>query len=315
MRCVKEKKILGKKRCVSWAPDLPRVVADVGRSINQAAIEVKKDIDKSDPGKWVGGMATSTYNLALAVPRAVVTGDVKKESQRFVGSAGNLVTMGSADMVGRSSSWQNLLRSDSFKKWTLGLSENYAGITRGLSTMSRSGKLDNDDRNNMVQGGVKVAAIAAGVGAYGYLTAPAVAAPGASVGTAGGAFGMYPVAEGGAIYTGAAGSTSAAASSGGLFSGVSGMSALGYATLARQVLGGERSLGDFMTAITTGQPPEGDIRPFIDDARSFLGGPREIATDGGGFAETAGGGPPFPVLPVALAATVLFLILRKKGVL
>ena len=136
---------------------------DVGRSINRAVINTGrgiertwKDAGRGEVGKWAGGLGQSAYNFTLAAPRAVFTGQYGREFQRAAGSAANIYSVGTLDYAGQSSGIQKLLRDKKVSDATLGLSKNIAGAARGTATAGRNAVLSNEDRNDIIQGGVKV---------------------------------------------------------------------------------------------------------------------------------------------------------------
>lgn len=155
-------------------------ISDIGRSVNQVAIDIGKgatqtwkDAGKGEVGKLVSGSAQSVYNVALAAPRAVATGNYEKEIQRATGSALNIVSGGTKDYFGGNKNVQKFLNSKTANTLSLGLSGDYAGIAQGTRTLSRDGYVSNDNRDDFFRGAAKVGA---GVAAYTYMTTPTPAA-------------------------------------------------------------------------------------------------------------------------------------------
>lgn len=118
-----------------------------------------KNAGRGEIGRYVAGVGQSAYNLTLAVPRAVKTGQWSKEFQRGVFSAANLYSYGALDYAGRSSGIKNAVGTDPV------IGKNLFAFARLTSTGAREGKVSNSDRNLAIQGAVKVAAV--GAAAYG----------------------------------------------------------------------------------------------------------------------------------------------------
>jgi len=136
---------------VKWDP--AKDVRNLGKNIGREW----KNAGRGEIGKWASGVGQSAYNLALSAPRAVVTGQYSKEFQRAGGSYLNLATGGTASYVGQSSSLQKTLRSDPI------FGENIGGFTSAVNTSSRDGRVSNSDRNLILQGAVKSAAVVGAV--------------------------------------------------------------------------------------------------------------------------------------------------------
>lgn len=149
----------------------------IGQNIRAEA----KRAGKGEVGKFVGGIGQSYYNVVTTVPRAIISKKPGEEILKGFSSGVNVAGFGIPGYLGQSKGAQNLLRSEGLSKYTLGLSENFAGFTRGVSEGSKTGVVRQDDWTNIFQGGLKVGAIAATAGAaatyFGAPAAPAAAVP------------------------------------------------------------------------------------------------------------------------------------------
>lgn len=135
------------------------------RDLDNTRIQAGKDRDnaqKGEVGKYYSGVARNLNNLnPIAIADKTVRGQsVSTTFQKGVGSFFSGGSGGLSNFLGDSSTFQREARSEGSKKWTAGFSENYAGYTRGSDTLSKTGTLSNDDRNNMLQSVVKTGAAA-----------------------------------------------------------------------------------------------------------------------------------------------------------
>lgn len=187
------------------------------RDTGSSASRDFQNAGRGEVGKFVSGAGQSAYNLAAAPVRAVSTGNYSKELQRAGGSYLNLASYNRADYLGRSPTAQRVLNKDPI------YGRNVGAYTHGVSTSARSGELSNRDRNYIVQGGIKTAAVV-GAGLVLAPAAPSAAAGGGDIfATAG------PGSAPGVLSAPAYGSSGAAATSS---IGASSLSASGAGTAA-----------------------------------------------------------------------------------
>lgn len=158
---------LGKKTGIR-IPSIKKIDSNIRAEAKRAG--------KGEVGKLVGGIGQSYFNVVTTIPRAIVTGDIKKAALRGVTSGINVAGFGVPGYLGKSSTAQRVLRSETTKKFTLGFSENVAGYQRGIAEGSKSGMIRQDDWINIYQGAAKIGAVVGTVGAASYFAAPAPAA-------------------------------------------------------------------------------------------------------------------------------------------
>lgn len=131
---------------------------------------VSEDINRSDPARYVGGLATSAYRFTkapLEVASDIARGDIKNAGTnigRGVGALANTATLNASFIVNQNA---DALRSDEAKKWTLGLSDDLAGTASGMRTLEDQAYVSDADRNSALRLGSKVG--------FAYLAAPALA--------------------------------------------------------------------------------------------------------------------------------------------
>lgn len=137
-----------------------------------------RNAGRGEIGRFVSGVGQSAYNVAVAVPNAVRTGDYDKHLfQKGIFSAANLASLGTLDYLGGSSGFQRGIGSDPI------IGKNIAAFARVTRGGGRDATVKNEDRNLSVQGAVKIGAAAAayygGVAAYDYYSAPNAVVSGA----------------------------------------------------------------------------------------------------------------------------------------
>lgn len=152
------------------------------RDLDNTRVQAAKDRDnaqRGEIGKFYSGQFDTLQNInPIAVGTRIAQGENPSTSLKKVG--GSYLSMGSAGVIpyaGKSSSFQSLMRDENTSKNTLGFSENFAGYSRGTSTLTDTGNLSNDDRNNIVQSYVKVGAVAGFGGWLNSLFSAPAAAP------------------------------------------------------------------------------------------------------------------------------------------
>ena len=104
-------------------------------------------------GSSIEGIGTAWNNIGR--------GDWNKGLTGLGQSSRNIASAGVEGYIGQNTDYQNFLRDPNLTANTFGLSQNYAGMTRGTYTGSDSGVVANTDRNDTVQFGVKAGAVAA----------------------------------------------------------------------------------------------------------------------------------------------------------
>ncbi len=254
------------------------------RDLDKGRIQAKKDIsnaERGEVGKFYGGAVRNFNNInPLYIAEKTARGQsldktFQKAAGTFIGGSYQSI----ANYAGRTSSVQSALRDENLDKNTFGASGNLAGYTRGVSTLTNQGNLSNEDRNDIIQGYTKIAAVATGAAAYSYLTAPATGA----VQVAGGTGYVAPAVTSTEIATGVTttyagvGSTTAGAS------WLTGANATN-AALAYTALTGKQaptSIGDLITNPAT-QPDLGGIADLFRPrtGASYLS--PEVSGDGAG---------------------------------
>lgn len=135
-----------------------------------------EEVNRSDPAKYVGGLATSAYRFAktpLEVASDVGRGDFQNAGTnlgRGIGAGVNAATGNVSFVINQN---QDFLRSDEAKKWTLGISEDLAGAGNALRTQEDQAYVSDADRNSALRLGAKAW--------LGYAAAPLAASAGNSI--------------------------------------------------------------------------------------------------------------------------------------
>lgn len=151
-----------------------RELSNFGNTINQTL----DDASRGDVGKFIVEQAKSTVNIAKApfeIAYYGIRGDnqgVSNAVQRAVGASinrrgsesGNIFnseTVGTR--LAQTDVGQYILRNPNVSNATFGISEDYAGFTRGARTLQDNAYLSREDQNSAIRFGVKGVA-AAGIG-------------------------------------------------------------------------------------------------------------------------------------------------------
>lgn len=287
------------------APKIPSI-KQIGRDINRAAINVGRSVESNAQGlgramgngeiaKIVKGGAESAFNTVTMIPKAtyaVAQGDTKKAGkilQKSAGSAINLKSFGLQSYFGQSSGVQNFMRDRTVDRLTLGLSGDYAGYSRGVSTLSSRGEISREDFQDALRLGGKTLAVAS-VFAFAGAQPPPLSGTGAGPGAGGPGGRMYLTAMDGA--GGVSGSAGASAASTfsvpPVLSGVAKTAAEGALATAKWV-GTGLVVGTGLSALNraTGGKYEDvleDVAAQTPGATNFFDGVRET------FSNFAGGG-------------------------
>ena len=181
-------KIAGTSVGVNPLTQVRATLIDLKKTQKQAAVD-RENAKKGEIGKFYSGQFDRINNLnPISIAEKTVRGQSLSTTLKKAGGSllvsNSLFPADATTFAGKSSTFQRVARDKNTSKNTFGFSENFAGFSRGGSTLVSSGNLSNDDRNNIIQSYVKVGAVA-GVG--GWLNslfsgAPAPAAGGASEG-------------------------------------------------------------------------------------------------------------------------------------
>lgn len=152
-----------------------RELSNVGNTINQTL----DDASRGDVGKFVVEQGQSVVNITKApfeVAYYGIRGDnagVSRAVQRAVGASinrrgsesGNIFTPETVGTrLAQTDVGQYILRNPNVSNATLGISEDYAGFTRGARTLQDNAYLSREDQNSAIRFGAKGVALA-GVGA------------------------------------------------------------------------------------------------------------------------------------------------------
>ena len=290
------------------------------RDLDNTRIQAGKDRDnaqKGEVGKYYSGYFDSLQNInPISVAEKTARGQSFETSLKKIG--GSYLSMGSAGVIpyaGKSSSFQDFMRDKNVSKNTLGFSENYAGYSRGTSTLVSSGNLSNDDRNNIIQSYVKTAGVA---GFGGWLNslfsgggAAAPATEGAVVVETGTPYYTGTTISSTEIATGVTttqtvGGVAAPAASGWLSGSTLSNAAIGYSLLTGKQA--PTSIGDLVTNPAT-QPDLGFIGDLIGGGgRQYIS--PDITGDGsgayGGDNVVEAGISPFVMIGVAVGGYLLY---------
>lgn len=176
-------------------PSLDDVKNTVGRTISQLTNPVRDALadagdraNRGDIGRWAKGLVEDTarsVTLPFHVVSDIARGDTENAGRnvgRWAGSLGNTMSIGTARAVGESQSVQDFLRTDDAKKYTFGLSEDYAGLARGMNTLRNDAYVSDEDRNSAIRYGAKAALIA---GSIAYLSGSSAATQSAAAADSG----------------------------------------------------------------------------------------------------------------------------------
>lgn len=164
-------KALGVKRVVAQVNNTVVKAVDRGVGTNLSGQNSGGAIAKSDIGKAAGAMVESVPKFAGAVIKGtgqLLTGDVKgleSSAKVGVGELANIVGFGIPKGVAQSDALNGTLRNENTKKWTLGLSENYAGYASATNDLSYGRDPSATDIRLTYQGALKAGAIGFGASA------------------------------------------------------------------------------------------------------------------------------------------------------
>lgn len=284
---------------------------DVTKTIQQARVD-GKNATRGDVGKVASSVGQTYYNALTTVPRTIkgaATGTLNKENQKTLGAYLSNTVGGNSPVgntfistLGNSSSAQKALRNDTVKDWTLGLSKNYAGTTRGAVSLS-GGKISNADRNDIFQGATKIGlATGAYLGASAALGSSAGAPAGGAVEVSSG--GITPLGSSAVVSSSAEVGVSAAAP--GLAAATPGAVAAGGTPWYGYVLGAGGAAGLIKHNGSTTVPGFGEVPNIsIGDDGGWMDSIGDLLGFGGnsnsGGQSSSGGGYSFNPLPSAVA--------------
>ncbi|NJM09521.1 MAG: hypothetical protein HC883_01075 [Bdellovibrionaceae bacterium] len=172
-----------------------KIGLDPGKQVQTSVQEVKKigrqaetdwrNAGRGEIGNYIAKTAEGAYGVVATIPRAISSGNWEKELQRGYGNS-RMALSPIENSIGKSNSWQTFLRDENLNKNTFGTAKNFAGQTRGHSTMQSSGFISNEDRVQWQQLSVKAAAVVGAIfGGAALAGGGAVPAGGAGAGAAG----------------------------------------------------------------------------------------------------------------------------------
>lgn len=131
-----------------------QAVADFVKPVSTPVNNLSKELSRGDVGKYIGSTGTTfarTGSSLVEGTAQLYTGNFRGAATNFgktAGNVGNILTYGGQNFVGQDKTTQAVLRSSGADKATLGISSDYAGFTRGGSTLSDSGQISNADRDS-----------------------------------------------------------------------------------------------------------------------------------------------------------------------
>lgn len=142
-----------------------QAVADFVKPVTAPIEAASKELSRGDVGKYIGQTGTTLQQTGSSFVRGtgqLFTGNFSGAAASYgqtAGNVGNVLTYGGQNFIGRDKLAQDVLRSKAVDSATLGFSSDYAGFTRGGSTLAEGQGISNEDLNSAARFVAKGAAV------------------------------------------------------------------------------------------------------------------------------------------------------------